>query len=176
MGRIGVITGGARSGKSRYALKWAGRSAGKRYFIATAEPFDGEMHERIQNHRLERGESFETIEEPVDLAGVLRSIPQECEVAILDCLAVWLGNLMHRRGDGSGDCPEVAEFLGGLGDLSFDLILVTSEVGMGIVPENPLARRFRDEIGRLNQEVASRADRVVLMASGLPVHLKGEEA
>ena len=175
MSKISLITGGARSGKSRCALEWAGRCTGGRTFIATAEPFDDEMRVRIQKHRLERGEAFETIEEPMDLAGALRSIPDTCEVAVVDCLTVWLGNLMHRSGGKAGPFPEVSEFLAHLGNLSFDLILVTNEVGMGIIPENPLARRFRDELGRLNQEVVARAGRVVLMVGGLPLQVKGAE-
>jgi adenosylcobinamide kinase/adenosylcobinamide-phosphate guanylyltransferase len=169
-----LITGGGRSGKSRHALRLAEAYAGKRIFIATAEPFDGEMRARIDSHKRERGEAFETIEEPLDLAGALRSVPGDAEVAVVDCLTVWLGNLMHHRGAEAEGLPEISEFLNILDEPPCDLIIVTNEVGMGIVPENEMARRFRDASGRLGQEVARRAGRVVLMVSGLPVFVKGE--
>lgn len=174
MKKTTLITGGGRSGKSRHALRLAGFYPGKRIFIATAEPFDDEMRERIDSHKRERGEAFETIEEPLDLAGALRSIPGDAEVAVVDCLTVWLGNFMHHRGAEAEACPEISDFLQILEEPPCDLIIVTNEVGMGIVPENEMARRFRDTIGWLNQEVARRAGRVVLMVSGVPVPVKGE--
>ncbi len=174
MRKVTLVTGGGRSGKSRYALQLAGRCNGKRVFIATAEPFDDEIRARIGKHREERGEAFQTIEEPLDLAGALRALSDDVEVAVVDCLTLWLGNLMHHHGAGTEDHPEVSELLQILDAPPCDLIIVTNEVGMGVIPENAMARRFRDAAGRLNQEVARRAGQVVLMVSGLPVHVKGD--
>ncbi len=175
MSEVVLITGGARSGKSRHALEMAGRRAGEKVYIATAEPFDDGMRARIREHRRERGDSFETLEAPLDLAGALGKIPGNTGVAVVDCLTVWLGNLMHHRGKDKDSYPEVIAFLETLDRPPCDLVLVTNEVGMGVIPESKLARRFRDALGRLNQEVARRADQVVLMASGLPIVIKGEE-
>lgn len=172
-----LITGGARSGKSRFALALATRHS-RPAFIATAEPFDDEMRLRIERHQQERDERWFVIEEPVDLAGALRRLPGGIEIAVVDCLTVWLGNLMHRRGDSvrSGDLEvygEVAAFLAELDRTARPLVLVSNEVGLGIVPVSPLARAFVDLAGRLNQEVAARAQQVIFMASGLPLVLKG---
>lgn len=175
---ITLITGGARSGKSRFALTLAARAA-RPAFIATAEPLDGEMEERIRRHREEREGRYLTCEEPVDLAGALGRLPAGTEVAVVDCLTLWLGNLVHRRGDEGfrgelEDLAEVGAFLAALAAPPCELILVGNEVGMGIIADNPLARRFTDLVGRLNQSVAASAQRVVLMVSGLPLVLKGE--
>jgi adenosylcobinamide kinase/adenosylcobinamide-phosphate guanylyltransferase len=168
---ITFVTGGARSGKSRYAL---GIAAGPRYhrpvFIATAEPFDAEMEDRIQRHREERDARFFTIEEPVDLAGALRRIPPGTDVVIIDCLTVWLGNLLHR----GGADEEMERFLSVLDDPPFPLVVVSNEVGLGGIAMSPMGRTFVDLLGRLNQEVAGRAERAVMMVSGLPLVLKGE--
>lgn len=172
MRRVVVITGGARSGKSRYALDLARRRDGKKAFVATAEPTDDEMRERIRRHREARGESFTTVEEPLELGPAIRSLPAGTEVAVVDCLTVWLGNLMHRRPSGDAGLPQVASFLEAVRDPPCDLVIVTNEVGMGIVPDNEAARRFRDLAGALNQEIAALADRVVLMVSGVPVVVK----
>ena len=177
-----LITGGARSGKSRHALEVAEPST-RRAFIATAQPFDDEMRCRIVDHKKERGKAYRTVEEPLDPAAALAALPAGTEVAILDCLTVWLGNLMFRsEHDGSalptepGSVREVRDFLECLdAGPDFHLVVVTNELGMGLVPAEPLNRAFRDLAGRLNQEVALRADRVVLMVSGLPLALKGGE-
>ena len=175
---ITFITGGARSGKSRFALTLAAGSE-HRVFIATAEPLDGEMEERIRRHREERGDRYLTVEEPADLAGALAHLPASTEVAVVECLTTWLGNLIYRHGDESfsgelEDLAEVSAFLATLAAPPCSLVLVSNEVGMGIVAENPLARRFTDLAGRLNQQIAAQAQRVVLMVSGLPLVLKGE--
>lgn len=162
------VTGGARSGKSRYAL---GIAAGyeRPAFIATAEPFDAEMEDRIRRHREERDARFFTIEEPVDLAGALRRIPPGTDLVIIDCLTVWLGNLLHR---GEADA-EIERFLKALDDLPVPLVVVSNEVGLGGIAISPIGRIFTDLLGRLNQEVAARAARAVMMVSGLPLFLKG---
>ena len=173
MRRVVLVTGGARSGKSRHALDLARRHDGRRAFVATAEPTDDEMRERIRAHREVRGESFVTVEEPLDPGGAIRSLPAGIEVAVVDCLTVWFGNLMHRRPSyNEGEPPEVQSFLEVVRDPPCDLVIVTNEVGMGIVPVNEAARRFRDLAGTLNQKIAALADRVVLMVSGVPVVVK----
>lgn len=136
------------------------------------------MRRRIEGHREERGEGWTTIEEPADLAGALARLAPETEVAVVDCLTVWLGNLVHRA-DGAAELadpatfPEIAAFLALLDDPACRLLLVTNELGWGIVPDNALARAFRDLAGRVNEEVARRADRVVLMVAGRPLELPG---
>jgi adenosylcobinamide kinase/adenosylcobinamide-phosphate guanylyltransferase len=172
MRRVVLVTGGGRSGKSGQALRLAS-SYGRKAFIATALAGDDEMLERIARHRRDRPASFVTIEEPADLAGAVRSVPPGTEVAVIDCLTVWLGNLMCAPDAPGEEFPQVDEFLALIEDPPCDLIVVTNEVGMGIIPANALARRFRDAAGRLNQQVARRADAVVLMVSGIPLYLKG---
>lgn len=168
-----LITGGCRSGKSRYALSLATPHA-LRAFIATAEAVDEEMAARIRQHRAERGTGYVTIEEPLNPAGALDRLPTGCEVVIIDCVTTWLANLMHRKGDSGRSFPEVDRLLEKLDHPAGRIIIVTNEVGAGIVPDNPLARRFRDLAGGLNQELARRADAVVCMIAGIPFALKGE--
>jgi adenosylcobinamide kinase/adenosylcobinamide-phosphate guanylyltransferase len=170
---ITLITGGGRSGKSRYALELAGKY-GNRAFVASAVAIDAEMRERIAKHRRERGDAFFTAEAPLDPAAALRALPHGTEVALLDCLTVWLGNLMHEgKLSDNLSCPEIEAFLELLSSPPCDLIIVTNEVGMGIIPDNAMARIFRDLAGALNQRVAAKADRVILMVSGVPVPVKG---
>ncbi len=171
MAQVTLVTGGGRSGKSNHALQLAEPYA-RRAFIATAEPLDDEMRRRIARHRTERGDGFLTVEESLDLAGAIRSLPADVAIAVVDCLTVWLGNLAHYHGACSDELPELVALLGVLTGPPCDLILVTNEVGMGIVPANEAARKFRDVLGRLNQEVAALADEVILMVSGVPVALK----
>jgi adenosylcobinamide kinase/adenosylcobinamide-phosphate guanylyltransferase len=172
MSSITLITGGARSGKSRHALALAKRYPAPRAFIATAEPFDDDMRRRIERHRQERADDFTTFESSLDPAEMLEQLPSDMQVVVLDCLTVWLGNLMHRCQNGCEPYAPIGRFLEALDHPPCDLIIVTNEVGMGIVPHNNLARRFRDEAGTLNQRVAARADRLVLMVSGYPLMVK----
>jgi adenosylcobinamide kinase/adenosylcobinamide-phosphate guanylyltransferase len=170
MHHVTLITGGGRSGKSALALSRAGHY-GSRLFIATAEPVDGEMQERIARHKRERADSFITIEEPLDPGAALRKVPPGVEAVVIDCLAVWVGNLMHH-------CPSrehefIDRFIDGIGKTAFDLILVTNEVGMGIVPDNEISRQYRDLLGMVNQRIAAVAHEVVLMVSGIPIEIKG---
>ena len=173
MKHITLITGGARSGKSSHALSLARQYPLPRAFIATAEPFDTDMRRRIERHRLERAEDFSTCESPLDLAASLKEMRRKVHVAVVDCLTVWLGNLLHHYPDTPQSQEQVDCFLLALERPPCDLIVVTNEVGMGIVPHNDLARQFRDLAGTLNQQVAARADRVVFMVSGCPVLVKG---
>ena len=172
MNQVTLITGGARSGKSRYALDLARQYPAPRAFIATAEAFDDDMRARIERHRQERAADFLTVESPLDPAEVLAGLSAEVHVVILDCLTVWLGNLVHHNPDRSEPRIQIDRFLTVLKRPPCDLIVVTNEVGMGIIPHNDLARRFRDEAGRLNQQVAAKAERVILMVSGYPVMVK----
>ena len=167
-----MLTGGARSGKSRMAVDMATACSGRRVFIATAEAFDDEMKDRIARHQAERGNAFETREVPQDLAGAILDLPSDTRIAVIDCLTVWLGNLMHHHGE-NAEYPEVNAFLEALEHRPCEMIVITNELGMSIVPPTPSGRRFRDVAGRLNQEVARRADRVLLIVSGLPLALKG---
>lgn len=174
MNNVTLITGGVRSGKSRYAMKLAeGRD--NRAFIATATALDEEMKTRIAIHRKERDGNFLTVEEPRDIASAIRNLPHNIDVALIDCLTVWLGNLMHANTD-PAILPEIDSFLTVLDKPPCDLIIVTNEVGSGIVPDNPMARQFRDIAGTVNQRVADKAQNVVMVTCGIPVYLKNTES
>lgn len=170
--RIVFVTGGARSGKSTFALNLALRHE-KRVFLATAEAFDGEMEERIRRHREERLWAFTTVEEPVAIGEALRTVPEGTDVVLLDCLTVWTGNLMYRFEDDPAAMErEIESLLSVLRNPPCTVVVVTNETGMGIVPENAMARRFRDMAGIINQRVAALSDEAWLLASGLPLRLK----
>jgi adenosylcobinamide kinase/adenosylcobinamide-phosphate guanylyltransferase len=171
MNRTVLITGGSRSGKSRHALELAAPYADKA-FIGTAEIVDEEMRARIERHRRERGPDFHTVEEPLDLSAALRTLPQITEVTVIDCLTVWLGNLYHRGRINNGTSPEIQAFLLSLEAPPCHLIIVTNELGMGIVPGDPGTRRFRDLAGSINQEIAHRAQEVILTVCGIPLRVK----
>lgn len=171
MNEVILLTGGARSGKSRKALEITSHYQNKA-FIATAEPIDGEMDARIAAHRKERGEDYITIEEPVDLARAIRSLPEDIEIVIIDCLTVWLGNLMYRFEDKTERASFIDKFLEALKTPPCNIAIVTNEVGMGIVPSDEITREYRDLAGGLNQKIAAVADRVIFMVSGLPLILK----
>jgi len=169
-GRI-LVLGGARSGKSSYAQRLAERAgAGPWTYIATAEPGDAEMAARIAAHRRDRGESWRTVEAPHDLATAVSGQSGPGRVVLVDCLTLWLSNRLLTGADLAAEGESLAAaFAAAEGTV----ICVANEVGLGIVPDNPLARRFRDAAGRLNQDIAARADRVVFMAAGLPLAMKG---
>lgn len=171
-GKIVFVTGGARSGKSSLALKQAETLPGSRAFIATAEATDEEMAERIRRHQEDRNDSWTTIEEPLALAGALRQAASENNIVVIDCLTLWLSNILCA---GSDIEEETAALIAALRDIrhAVHVFIVSNEVGMGIVPANDLARRFRDEAGRLNRRIAEIADAVYMTVSGIPVKLKG---
>ncbi|MBN1929179.1 MAG: bifunctional adenosylcobinamide kinase/adenosylcobinamide-phosphate guanylyltransferase [Chlorobiaceae bacterium] len=171
MPEVIYVTGGARSGKSSYALKLA-EPYERRVFVATAEAFDGEMQRRIDKHKEEREDRFTTVEEPLHLDRALRNLPEGAEVVLVDCLTVWLGNMMHYLGDESAINERIDALLDVLSAPPCDIIFVSNEVGMGIVPENAMARDFRDLAGTLNRKVAERATQAYLLCSGLPLVLK----
>ena len=164
-----LVLGGARSGKSAFAESLA-REQGRGVYIATAERVDEEMASRIEAHRARRGASWRTVEVPLELPEAIRgeSALQTC--LLVDCLGVWLGNLMHH-----GRCVDLAgeDLLDALRSAAGPVVLVANEVGLGIVPDNAMARAFRDHAGWLNQSVAALARRVYFVAAGLPLTLKG---
>jgi adenosyl cobinamide kinase/adenosyl cobinamide phosphate guanylyltransferase len=162
------VIGGARSGKSRYAEALIAALPPPWVYLATAQALDAEMTARIDQHRARRGAGWTTVEAPRDLAAALaahRGTPM-----LVDCLTLWLSNVMLAGIDIE---PEIARLEHALADASAPVVLVANEVGFGIVPENALARRFRDLQGLLNQRIAAGADRVVLMVAGLPLVVKG---
>lgn len=168
-----LVGGGVRSGKSAFALSLARRLGGRRVFVATAQPFDDEMRRRIAAHRLERQGDFTTLEAPLDLPGALRALAADPpEVVVVDCLTLWLSNLLLRGDAPEVIAPEVARLAEVLRAGPFHAVLVTNEVGMGVVPESPLGRTFRDVAGRAHQALARRADRVYLAALGCILRLR----
>jgi adenosylcobinamide kinase/adenosylcobinamide-phosphate guanylyltransferase len=164
-----LIIGGARSGKSALAEQRADASGLEVIYLATATVGDDEMARRIDHHRQRRPAQWRTVEEPLQLAAALRKHAGAQGLLLVDCLTLWLSNLLL----GPGLEPERSQLLDCLGALPGRIILVSNEVGWGIVPINDLARQFADEQGRLNQEVAARSDKVTLVAAGLPLELKG---
>ena len=167
--RVTLVLGGARSGKSRYAETLL-REAGGGIYLATAQALDSEMTARIARHRAERGHGWTTVEEPLELAAALERGAQAGRPILVDCLTLWLSNLM---GAGRAAEAETARLRAALKTLPVPVVFVSNEVGLGIVPDNALARAFRDEAGRLNQAIAAAANRVVFLAAGLPLVLKG---
>jgi adenosylcobinamide kinase/adenosylcobinamide-phosphate guanylyltransferase len=170
-----LIGGGARSGKSRYALEYAERHASSPVFLATCEPRDDEMRKRIARNQTERSSLWTTVEEPLDLAGALRREASRCDLLLVDCLTLWLSNVLLDAGrDARQELDSLSEFLKSWRGPC--LVLITNEVGQGIVPENALAREFRDLAGEMNQAVARSADEVYWMVFGVPMTVKGRAA
>jgi adenosylcobinamide kinase / adenosylcobinamide-phosphate guanylyltransferase len=179
MAEIILVTGGCRSGKSNYAQKIAESDPGTKTFIATCPCLDEEMAERIRKHKKARNSSWFTVEETLDLAGAL-SLSAASPVILVDCLTLWINNLLYdadvqgrefREEDMVRQCRKV---LDSCSLISGKVIFVTNETGMGIVPADPLTRRFRDIAGRCNQSIAEKADSVVFMVSGIPLTVKGD--
>jgi adenosylcobinamide kinase / adenosylcobinamide-phosphate guanylyltransferase len=173
MGTVTLITGGARSGKSAHALALAQQAAGtRRYFIATAEALDDEMRERIAHHRASRSVEFATVEEPIALAVALSALAGRADIVVVDCLTLWISNLLMTPRSDENILAEARGLADAMADATFATIVVTDEVGAGIVPENATARRFRDLLGWTNQALAQTAERVVLMIAGYPIRVK----
>jgi len=179
MAEIILITGGCRSGKSIYAQKIAESFPGPKTYIATCPCLDEEMAERIRKHKEARNASWLTVEETLDLSGAL-SLSAASPVILVDCLTLWINNLLYdadvqgkefHEEDMVRQCGKV---LDSCSRISGKVIFVTNETGMGIVPADPLTRRFRDLAGRCNQNIAERADAVIVMISGIPLTLKGD--
>ncbi|MBC8414257.1 MAG: bifunctional adenosylcobinamide kinase/adenosylcobinamide-phosphate guanylyltransferase [Nitrospira sp.] len=174
--KIIFVTGGARSGKSAFALKSANAVSGLKLYIATAEELDAEMKDRVQRHRKERGHDWDTREEPLNIVGILPEVMDQYGAVLLDCLTLWLSNVMLQEDKGSPVDYYIDKLVAQLKSLrdsgTGTLLIVSNEVGMGIVPENKLARRFRDYAGTLNQRIAELANEVYMVISGIPVKIK----
>jgi len=172
--RLALVLGGARSGKSRYGLRLAAAFPPPRLFVATGEPGDAEMAARIEEHRRERGPGWDTADAPLALAEALTASQGRYGVILVDCLTLWLSNLMLTGSPTAADLQAAGEGLAlVLQESATPTVLISNEVGLGIVPENPLAREFRDHLGWLHQRLAQAADLVVLMVAGLPLVVKG---
>ena len=166
--RTTLVLGGARSGKSRHAQSLAESFAPHRIFVATAQPFDAEMRDRIARHRADRDASWRTIEAPRDLPQALRACAHGGHVVLVDCLTLWLSNLLLADDDLDRASDDLAAALAGATAL---VVLVSNEVGWGIVPDNALARRFRDAAGRLNQRLAATCAATDLVVAGIPIRI-----
>lgn len=170
MSRVTLVLGGARSGKSAFAEDLAAKSGLALHYIATGQAWDDEMRDRIATHRKRRGSIWTTHEAPTDLNGAIASLDNANNTVLVDCLTLWITNLTM----GEGDMDKAFDTLiARLPTARAQLIFVSNEVGMGIVPENAMARRFRDLAGSLHQKIAAVADEVYLVAAGLPLKLKG---
>jgi len=167
-----LVTGGARSGKSRFALRSAEGMGDRRLFIATAQALDEEMKDRINAHRRDRGKTWKTLDEPFNILEAVESGIRTCDVILLDCITLWLTNIYLRDG-GAGTQKAVEDFSGFISEeCRTNIVMVTNEVGFGIVPENPMAREFRDVAGFANQRLAEVCDEVYLVVCGIPARLK----
>ncbi len=169
-----LVIGGCRSGKSRYAEHWVAENFSDKVFVATLEARnDAEMDRRIALHLQSRGTGWLTVEEPLNLAGVLEENATGAEVFLVDCLTMWLTNMMMQDFSDEKIQGQVARLCETVADLSVSVVLVANEVGLGLVPESALGRRFRDLAGWTNQQMALACQQVVFVAAGLPMRLKG---
>jgi adenosylcobinamide kinase / adenosylcobinamide-phosphate guanylyltransferase len=173
MRSITLITGGSRSGKSVYAIARAteGRDA-RCAFLATAEALDDEMRSRIARHRANRPDAFETIEEPLNIVASLARLSGRADVIVIDCLTLWVSNLMATGARDEAILLEADALAATLRETPASSFVVTDEVGSGIVPDNPAARRFRDLLGWTNQKIGRVADEIILMVAGHPMRVK----
>ncbi len=187
MGSIVLVTGGTRSGKSHFAERLAARLGPRVAYLATAEVYDAEMETRVARHRERRPDSWVTIEAPRDLAAALARLDRAVDVTLVECLAVWTSNRLLDLGDPESDgwrtkvealdsalSAEIDGILARARDSAGSLVLVSAEVGYGVVPPTPLGRAFRDLLGGLNQRVAARADAVFLVVAGLGLEVRGQ--
>ncbi len=167
------LTGGTRSGKSDFAQDMAEKLKGNRFFLATAQAFDEEMRHRIQKHREQRGNRWDTVEEPIYLGRVLRAAAGSYNTILVDCLTLWMSNLLMKYSDKEEKLLEIIDdFFLSIKEINGTLIVVSNEVGMGIVPDNKLARDYRDHLGILNKRMAGIADEVYALLSGIPLKIK----
>lgn len=166
-----LITGGARSGKSRFAQQLAAESGGNVLFIATAEAKDKDMRLRIEAHRQARPANWQTLEAPLEVSSIVGQHP-EAEIVVIDCITMLVANIMLRGQSEDSVLAEIEALIDRMDELEATFILVTNEVGLGVVPDNALGRRYRDCLGRTNQMLAEHADEVYLIVMGIPVRLK----
>ncbi len=171
MRKVIFILGGARSGKSTYALQEASAVAGKKAFVATAEALDDEMRSRIDNHKKQRGNAWVTFEEPLNISRIITDIRNSYNAIIIDCLTLWMSNIMHAGFDIYKTTDEFIDVISQ--DCPTLLYIVSNEVGMGLVPDNELARDYRDNLGYINQKVAKVATDVYFLTAGIPLKIKG---
>ncbi|WP_208250233.1 bifunctional adenosylcobinamide kinase/adenosylcobinamide-phosphate guanylyltransferase [Rhizobium sp. T1470] len=164
------VLGGARSGKSRFAEQLVVSGGLERHYVATGRAWDEEMRSRIDTHKADRGDLWHTHEEPLDLVGCLRAIDGEGRAILVDCLTLWVTNLMMEERDMVAEFASLAAYVPAA---RARLVIVSNEVGLGIVPENRMAREFRDHAGRLHQMIAAEAADVYFIAAGLPLKMKG---
>lgn len=169
---IVYVSGGARSGKSRFAETYAARSGDDVTYLATAQAFDDEMRDRIARHRDDRPAAWHTAEEPLDVAQAARNV--QTPTLLLDCLSLWVSNLLLAGEPEDRMLAATDDLLAALRERGGLSVLVSNEVGLGIVPDNALARAYRDALGRVNQRVAAASDEAYLLVSGLPLQLKGQ--
>jgi len=177
MAKTIFITGGARSGKSRFAEELTQQFGAPLGYLATAQALDDEMAERVKKHRLRRGDAWQTMEEPLHLPQTLAASDRTCKAVLVDCLTLWLSNLLFHYEEQGEDAEarimkDVHGLTATLREMRTPVIIVSNEVGQGIVPENHLARRFRDIAGQANQLLAAMADEVHVVISGIPLRLK----
>ncbi len=163
-----LVTGGIKSGKSSFALELARKHEGQKTFLATAKAFDKEMEEKIKRHRAERGNDFVTLEEHLRIGKVLEN---NYPVLLIDCITIWLSNLYFESNEEEIENYKT-KFLENLSKYNGELIVVTNEVGGGIIPENSLSRKYQSELGKLNQKIAAICDEVYLLVSGIPMKIK----
>lgn len=168
-GKIVFVLGGARSGKSRFALEAASMLPGSKAYIATAQALDAEMQQRIARHKAERSGEWQTFEEPVNIHALISTIHETHDVLLVDCLTLWISNLLLDNLDTE---EIIRKLLAVLSSCRASVFIVSNEVGLGIVPDNGLAREFRDAAGTLNQKIAALADEVYFLAAGLPIRMK----
>ncbi len=170
-----LVLGGARSGKSAFALEACNMFRRKRVFLATAEALDEEMKERIGRHRTERGAEWLSVEEPLNVAGAIEEEDGQDRVILLDCLTLWLNNLYMKYGGKEEIIEgEIAKLIETLSHVDGVVVAVSNETGMGIVPKDPLSRMYRDTLGSMNRRVAEVAEKVVVLIAGLPLVLKDQ--
>lgn len=170
---ITLVIGGCRSGKSRYALDAANKTAGEgKIFLATSVPRDPEMEKRVVDHQAERGPDWHTVEEPVFIHEIIETASKTAPVILVDCLTLWTSNLLFKGYDEAGVIEAADRLAAALAKSTCPVFLVTNEVGYGIVPENSLARQFRDVAGIVNQKAAGAAQKVILTTAGIPVQIK----
>ena len=165
-----LVLGGARSGKSAFAERLVAETGLSRHYIATGRAFDEEMRIRIDKHRQDRGPGWQTHEQPLALAGCIRDVARPDRAILVDCLTLWVTNLMLEERDVAA---ESAGLVAAIAGAPGRLVLVSNEVGLGIVPENRMARAFRDHAGRLHQDIAAIVPEVYFVAAGLPLKMKG---
>lgn len=165
-----LVLGGARSGKSAFAERLVMETGLCRHYVATGRAWDDEMRERVAKHRIDRGEDWRTHEEPLELVERLAALDRPDNVVLVDCLTLWVTNLMMEERPVADAFSRLADFVSAA---KARLVLVSNEVGLGIVPDNRMAREFRDHAGRLHQSIAARARQVYFVAAGLPLKMKG---